>query len=335
MPLDPAPAGKESQALRFRFTNPSPRRLDQYLVDTRGDLSRARWQALIREGRVTVNGRTVKPNQSLRIGDEIACEIPAPVVLETKPEAIPLDILYEDEDLLVLNKPAGLVVHPAPGHDSGTLVNALLHHCRDLAGIGGALRPGIVHRLDRDTSGCLVVAKHDAASLDLSRQFHGRLVKKTYLALVWGTPRPAAGTVHTLIARHPLHRKKMAALPWPTHRRGAVAGGDEDEEGRSPVGREAITHYQVERVLGPVSLLRVKIETGRTHQIRVHLAHQRHPVVGDTTYGRARAVNLPVPVNRQMLHAAELTFTHPRTGQPLTFQAPLPEDFRALMDALA
>lgn len=325
----------EPAILRFRYQNPVGRRLDHYLAETRGDVSRARWQNLIRDGQVRVNGKTVKPNQALRGGDEIVCTIPAPVALETRPEDIPLDILYEDADLLVLNKPAGLVVHPSPGHDSGTLVNALLHHCRDLAGIGGALRPGIVHRLDRDTSGCLVVAKNELTSQALTDQFRDRRVAKTYLALVWGTPRPAAGTVHTRIGRHPLHRKKMAALPLHGPPVKSRDDSEDDGEAREPYGREAITHFRVERALGPVSLLRVKIETGRTHQIRVHLAHQRHPVVGDTTYGRARATALPAPVHRQMLHAAELSFIHPRTGQRMEVAAPLPADFQGLLDALA
>ena len=328
---DPDP----SQVLRFRYSNNIGRRLDHYLSETRGDTSRARWQNLIRDGAVLVNGKPTKPNQNLRLGDEIVCTIPAPVELTAQPEDIPLHILYEDADLLVLNKPPGLVVHPAPGHDSGTLVNALLHHCRDLAGIGGALRPGIVHRLDRDTSGCLVVAKNDATSQALTEQFRNREVKKTYLALVWGTPRPAAGTIHTRIGRHPLHRKKMTSLPLHGNIVRARFDDDEDDEERTPFGREAITHFRVEKNLGPVSLLRVNIETGRTHQIRVHLAHHRHPVVGDTTYGRARATVLPASVTRQMLHAAELTFTHPRTGERTTLTAPLPADFQTLLDALA
>ena len=326
----------ESDILHFRYQNPVGRRLDHYLADTRGDFSRARWQNLIREGHVRVNGKQVKPNQSLRLGDEIVCTVPTPVVLDAQPEDIPLDILYEDADLLVLNKPAGLVVHPAPGHDSGTLVNALLHHCRDLAGIGGTLRPGIVHRLDRDTSGCLVVAKNDFASASLTDQFRSREVKKTYLALVWGAPRPAVGTIHTRIGRHPLHRKKMTSLPLHGNIvRARADDDDEDDEERTPFGREAITHFRTEKVYGPVSLLRVNIETGRTHQIRVHLAHHRHPVVGDTTYGRARAAVLPAPVTRQLLHAAELTFTHPRTGERTTLTAPLAADFKTLLDALS
>lgn len=327
----PSPPGNE--VLRFRYSTDGAKRLDHYLAETRADFSRARWQNLIRDGHVVVNGKRVKPNHSLHLNDEIVCTVPAPVTLEAQPEDIPLQVLFEDNDLLVLNKPAGLVVHPAPGHDAGTLVNALLHHCRDLSGIGGALRPGIVHRLDRDTSGCLVVAKSDAASLALTEQFRRREVAKTYLALVWGTPKPAAGTIHSRIARHPLHRKKMTSLPLVS--RVVRPEDEEDDEERAPFGREAITHYRVEKSLGPVSLLRVKIETGRTHQIRVHLAHQRHPVVGDTTYGRARATVLPAPAERQMLHAEELTFTHPRTGERLTFQAPLPADFQTLLEALS
>jgi 23S rRNA pseudouridine1911/1915/1917 synthase len=311
-------------------------RLDHFLAETRPEISRARWQNLIRDGLVRVNGSTAKPNRTLRRLDEIVCTLPAPVELAAQPEDIPLDILFEDSDLLVLNKPAGLVVHPAPGHQSGTLVNALLHHCADLAGIGGALRPGIVHRLDRDTSGCLLVAKNDATSLALTNQFRAREVAKTYLALVWGAPRPPAGTIHTRIARHPQQRKKMTSLPLhgsAVRRQAEADEGDEDDE-RTPHGREAITHYRTEQVLGPTSLLRITIETGRTHQIRVHLAHQRHPVVGDTTYGRARAAVLPAPVERQMLHAAELTFTHPRTGERKKMVAPLPPDFQNLLNAL-
>ena len=317
---------------QLRYTSDGTSRLDLFLAMTQPDISRARWQALIREGCVLVNGRAVKPNQTLHQNDEVTCTIPAPVALEAKAEDIPLEILFEDQAIIVLNKPPGLVVHPAPGHADGTLVNALLHHCQDLAGIGGTLRPGIVHRLDRDTSGCLVVAKSDAASLALTAQFRAREVAKTYRALVWGTPYPPAGTIHSLIARHPQQRKKMTSLPLAS--RLVRPADDDEEEERTPHGREAITHYRVEKVLGPVSLLRVKIETGRTHQIRVHLAHQRHPVVGDTTYGRARAAVLPGPVTRQMLHAAELTFSHPVTGERLTFTAPLPADFRDLLAAL-
>jgi 23S rRNA pseudouridine1911/1915/1917 synthase len=323
-----------SAPLLLHYTSSGNLRLDHYLAETRPECSRARWQSLVREGCVRVNDRTVKPNHTLRNGDTIVCILPAPVAIEARAEDIPLEILFEDSDVLVLNKPAGLVVHPAPGHATGTLVNALLHHCPDLAGIGGALRPGIVHRLDRDTTGCLVVAKNDAASLSLTRQFQVREVTKTYLALVWGTPHPAGGTIHTLIARHPHQRKKMAALPLAPSRLHKNTEDDEEDDAPSPRGREAITHYRVETALGPVCLLRVRIETGRTHQIRVHLAHRRHPVVGDTTYGRARAHVLPAPVTRQMLHAAELSFLHPRTGERLTFTAPLPPDFQQLLEAL-
>lgn len=307
-------------------------RLDHFLSDTQPEVSRARWQNLIRTGCVQVNGKTVKPNHTLRPNDRIDCVLPAPVALEAVAEDIPLDILFEDGAIVVLNKPPGLVVHPAPGHAGGTLVNALLHHCPDLAGIGGVLRPGIVHRLDRDTSGCLVVAKTDAASLSLTHQFRAHEVSKTYLALVWGTPQPASGTVHTLIARHPKNRKKMAAFPL--NSKLVLPDNAEEEEAPTPRGREAITHYHVEASFGPVSLLRVKIETGRTHQIRVHLTHKRHPVVGDSAYGRARADALPAPAPRQMLHATELSFNHPVTGERLMFRAPLPPDFQTLLDAL-
>jgi 23S rRNA pseudouridine1911/1915/1917 synthase len=206
------------------------------------------------------------------------------------------------------------VVHPAAGHAAGTLVNALLYHCRDLAGIGGELRPGIVHRLDRDTSGALVVAKNESALRDLVRQFKARQVRKEYLALVWGQPRPAAGRVETLIGRSPRDRKKMSAQP--------------------KSGRPAVTLYETLENLGPAALLRVRIETGRTHQIRVHLAHLGHPVVGDREYGHKRPAPLPAPVPRQMLHAERLSCVHPRTGGLLVFSAPVPPDMQTLLAAL-
>lgn len=304
---------------RLIFSGTSAR-LDTWLARTRPEHSRARWQALIHEGRVRVNGRPRKPHHRLKQGEVVDFEIPPPASTELRPQPIPLDILYEDDHLLVVNKPPGLVVHPAPGHPDGTLVNALLHHCGPLAAIGGENRPGIVHRLDRDTSGVLVVAKTEPAMRNLAAQFKGRQVRKVYLALVWGRPVPPAGTIETLVGRHPRHRQKMSARPR--------------------VGRLAVTHYETVRTLGPVSLLRVRIETGRTHQIRVHLAHIGHPVVGDTQYGRShppassrrpggRAGPDPWPTPpRQMLHAEFLAFRHPATGDFLEFRAPLPADLR-------
>jgi len=296
------------------FTEAESQRLDLFLAAHLPDLSRARWQQLIKDGLVTVTGQARKPNYSLRAEDRIDWRVPPPAPTELVPEDVPFEVLFEDEDLIVINKPAGLVVHPAPGHSSGTLVHGLLYHCDDLTGIGGEERPGIVHRLDRDTSGCLVVAKNDAAHKDLVRQFKERDVKKEYIALVWGRPEPARGTVRTLIGRDPHHRQKMSA--------------------RVRSGREAVSHYEVVQTFGDISYVRVKIETGRTHQIRVHMAHLRNPVVGDTMYGRARQHPLNELISRQMLHAERIAFDHPRTGLELEFIAPLPADFRALLAAL-
>lgn len=289
-------------------------RLDLWLARQTLTLSRARLQALIRDGHVTVNGRTVKERHKARPGDVVKLVIPPPVVTALIPEAIPLDIIYEDADLLVINKPAGLVVHPAAGHASGTLVNALLHHCGSLAAIGGEQRPGIVHRLDRDTSGIMVVAKSDRALSGLMNQFKQRTIHKHYVALVWGHPSPEQGTIATLIGRHRVDRKKMSAQP--------------------KTGRAAITHYELVERLGNVSLVGLRLETGRTHQIRVHMAHRGFPIVGDAQYGSRSSRALPLAVDRQMLHAATLAFTHPVTGRPLSFTAPWPDDLKALVTAM-
>ena len=289
-----------------------PVRLDAWLAEEEGDLSRSRWQALIEEGRVTVNGRTVKKNRRVSDGDRVVWQIPAPVEAVPQPEDIPLDILYEDRDLIVINKPAGLVVHPAAGNETGTLVNALLHHCTDLAGIGGEKRPGIVHRLDKDTSGVMVAAKNEPALNELARQFRYRETEKDYLALVWGVPQEKRGTVRGTIGRHPIHRKKMAV------------------DVRN--GRNAVSHYEVIETFDDATLVRVRIETGRTHQVRVHMAHLKHPVIGDTVYGRARKAN--IRAGRQMLHAAKLSFVHPKSSKRLLFEAPLPEDFVRILDRL-
>ena len=287
-------------------------RLDAWLAAQAPDLSRARIQALIKEGRVTCGGAAVKANARPKAGQVVEIVVPAPVPAIPEPEEIPLDILYEDGDCLVLNKPAGLVVHPAPGHASGTLVNALLHHCRDLGGVGGVERPGIVHRLDKDTSGLMVVAKNDAAMAGFVRLFQTGGIAKEYLALVHGAPQKASGTVSTLIGRHPEHRKKMAVV--------------------ARNGKHAVTHYAVEKRMGVISLVRCRIETGRTHQIRVHMQSLGCPVVGDALYGKSAADKRlsPVPA-RQMLHAAHLVFAHPVTGAAMDFTAPLPADFAAQM----
>ncbi len=290
-------------------------RLDVWLTRVQPEHSRSRWQQLIREGGVRVNNLPRKPNHRLCLGDRVSWSVSAaPLEIPLVPQEIPVPILYEDRDVIVLDKPPGLVVHPAPGHTDGTLVNALLHHCHDLAGIGGERRPGVVHRLDRDTSGVMVVAKNEAAMVDLTRQFRARIVRKEYRALVWGIPEPPVGRIETLIGRSPGNRKKMSA--------------------RVESGRRAVTHYERMESYGKVSLLSLRIETGRTHQIRVHMAHIGHPVVGDPMYGRGRHEELPAPPVRQMLHAVTLAFDHPRTGQRLEFTAPLPPDMRAMIVAL-
>lgn len=283
-------------------------RLDVWLAERFPDLSRARLQALLKAGEITLDGQPVKPTAKPKTVATVRIVLPPPVPALPQPEEIPLDILYEDGDCLVINKPAGLVVHPAPGHASGTLVNALLFHCRDLRGIGGVERPGIVHRLDKDTSGLMVVAKSDAAMAGFVHLFQTGGIRKEYVAWVHGRPPQDAGTVSTLIGRHPEHRQKMAVV--------------------TRNGKPAITHYRVERVAGPITLLRCRIETGRTHQIRVHTRYLGCPVAGDPVYGRPAAdKQLTPPPSRQLLHAEHLTFTHPVTHVPMEFSAPLPPDF--------
>lgn len=295
--------------LTFTLTAPAPR-LDHYLAVTHPDLSRSRWKQLIEAGHISLNGTPVlKPRTPLSPGDELTCILPNPAPAGLVATELPLDLLYEDRDILIINKAAGRVTHPAPGHESDTLVNALLHHCSDLQGIGGERRPGIVHRLDKDTSGVLVVAKNEQAVAALVSQFSSHTVEKEYRALVWGNPQPARGTIREPVGRHPVHRKKMAV---------------------TAKGRNAITHYRTLSA-GPLAAeLSIRIETGRTHQIRVHMAHIRHPIAGDTLYGRARS-GLPdgLELPRQMLHAHTLKITHPRDRRPLEFTAPLPPDFLA------
>ena len=303
-----------TEALSFHVEQRAPR-LDAWLAAAHPAISRSRWKQLIEAGHVFLNGVAVrKSNTALSSGAELRCVLPDPEPVGLVAADIPLAILYEDADLIVLNKPAGLVVHPAPGHAADTLVNALLHHCADLQGIGGELRPGIVHRLDKDTSGVLVVAKNEAAVAALVAQFSSHSVRKEYLALVWGTPKKTSGTLDLPIGRHPVHRQKMAI---------------------TAKGRPALTRYETLSTGPLASLLRIRIETGRTHQIRVHMAHLGHPVVGDTTYGRARQ-GLPdtLSIPRQMLHAHVLEIAHPRDGRPLAFTAPPPADFLAAQHIL-
>jgi 23S rRNA pseudouridine1911/1915/1917 synthase len=297
-------------------------RLDRWLAGVMPDLSRARLQAIITGGGVLVDGRVARPSLRLKTGQSIWVRLPAPQPAVPLPEDIPLAVIYEDRHLLVVDKPAGLVVHPGAGRATGTLVNALLHRVRDLSGIGGVVRPGIVHRLDRGTSGLLVVAKDDASHLALSRQFSGRTVDKEYLAVVLGVPRAAEGTIDVPIGRDPVHRKRMSV--------------------RAPRGRAARSTYRVVEALDGAALLRVRIATGRTHQIRVHLAALGHPVAGDLTYGgrsrpasrRPEARAALEGLSRPALHAAHLAFTHPASGERLSFSSPLPADLEALLAAL-
>jgi 23S rRNA pseudouridine1911/1915/1917 synthase len=297
-------------------------RLDRWLAARLGSLSRARLQALIAGGHVRVDGAGSRASARLRAGQVVELEVPPPTSPEPRPEPIALSIVYEDAHLIVLDKPAGLVVHPGAGNASGTLVNALLHHARDLSGVGGVLRPGIVHRLDRGTSGLMVVAKDDAAHQALARQFAARTVGKEYLAVVLGVPARRSGSIDAAIGRDPSHRKRMAAA--------------------APRGREARSAYEVAEVLDGAALLRVRIHTGRTHQVRVHLASIGHPVAGDATYGgrrtpgcrRREAREAVERLGRPALHAARLAFDHPATGQRLSFESPLPPDLSELLEAL-
>jgi 23S rRNA pseudouridine1911/1915/1917 synthase len=294
------------------------RRLDVFLAGVSG-LSRARVQHLIADGHVLVAGRPQKAGHRVGAGERIELRIPPATPLVLIPEAIPLDILHEDDDLIVLNKPPGLVVHPGAGRSSGTLVNALLAHCRTLPGIGGVERPGIVHRLDRDTSGVLVVAKTEEAHQSLSRQFKARVVRKQYLALVHGEVRQDSGSIEAAIGRREHDRKRMGV--------------------RERGGRAARTAYHVLRRLPGMTALILELETGRTHQIRVHLAYIGHPVLGDRVYGgrreRLHAGSDGPQAERQMLHAWRLRFRHPRTGTWLEFTAPIPGDFQRLTGPLA
>ncbi len=279
-------------------------RLDRFLAKRLPEYSRSRLQHLIQTGFVLLNGAVTRPRQLIRSGDKIELTEPPLEKIETRPEPIPLEILFEDDDLVVINKPAGMTVHPGAGHREHTLVNALLHHCPTLSGIGGKERPGIVHRLDKETSGCLVAAKNDVAHRHLSKQFAERTVDKIYLALVAGKLRKQTGVIEEKIGRHPVHRKRMSVS--------------------SPRGRAARTEYRVLRSNEQASLLECRLHSGRTHQVRVHLHHLGHPVLGDKIYGARFTENF----QRQMLHAWKLGFHHPRTGEWKNFEAPLPDDFK-------
>ena len=314
---------EESSTLTFRVeAADAGARLDAYLAARVEGWSRARIQRLVEDGDVLVGGRTAKPSYKLRAGDEIEVELTPTDASDFAPEEIPLAVVYEDEDLLVVNKPAGLVVHPAAGTPSGTLANALAFHFRQLSTRAGAMRPGIVHRLDRDTSGLIVVAKNEAAHEHLADQFRAREVFKSYVALVHGRVTEESGRVERAIARDPRNRTRMAV----------VVGG-----------RPALSLYRVRRRFDRFTLLDVEIKTGRTHQIRVHLQWLKHPVVGDPVYGGGRDNTITDPrlrarlkaLNRQFLHAEQLGFRHPRTNEPLRFTAPLPDELAALLENLS
>lgn len=290
-------------------------RLDRYLAEQLPELSRARIQKLIEQEQVWVNDRPCTSKKAgVQVGDRIHITIPDAQPLDVQAEDIPLDILYEDDALLIINKPVGLVVHPAPGHEAGTLVNALLAHCPNLEGIGGVQRPGIVHRLDKDTSGAIAIAKTDQAHHHLQAQFKAKTARRDYLAVVYGAPNALSGTVDAPIGRHPVDRKKMAVVP--------------EERG----GRRAVTHWQVEERLGNYTVMLFQLETGRTHQIRVHSAHMGHPVVGDPVYGSGRSLGVNLP--GQALHAWKLRLQHPVAGNWVEAIAPPPPTFTTLLDVL-
>lgn len=286
-------------------------RADQFLARSAGELTRSAAQKLLEQGAVTCGGKPLKKNARLTAGDELTVLLPEPEPLDVLPQNIPLDILYEDEDVVVVNKPVGMVVHPAPGHPDSTLVNALLYHCgKSLSGINGVLRPGIVHRIDRDTSGLIIAAKNDAAHQALAAQLQDHTLARTYECVVVGNLREDAGTVDAPIARHRTDRKRMAVVPD---------------------GKRAVTHWQVLERFPGYTRVECRLETGRTHQIRVHMAYLHHPLLGDTVYGAKR----PYPgLAGQCLHAKRLKFIHPSTGLPVEVECPLPDYFERVLRGL-
>lgn len=295
------------------------KRLDAYVAEAT-ELSRSAAAKLIESGDVTVNGKKSEKKYPVKENDEIAVVIPEAEEYEAQPENIPLDVVYEDSDIIVINKPSGMVVHPAPGNYTGTLVNALLYHCKDsLSGIGGVMRPGIVHRIDKDTSGLLVVAKNDQAHRALSEElgYHG--IEREYHALVRGGFKESSGTVDLPIGRHPIDRKKMAVI----------------KSGEN--AREAVTHYEVIRAYGQITYLKLKLETGRTHQIRVHMSYLGHALLGDEVYASTKTLfekqHAPL-FDGQILHAKKLSLTHPRTNERMTFECELPDNFKKLIEIL-
>ncbi|WP_320673623.1 RluA family pseudouridine synthase [Prochlorococcus sp. MIT 1341] len=304
----------EGELVKLIYLRPLPMRLDRWLVSQRQEQSRSRIQKFIDAGYVRVNGNKGLSKTPLRKDDEVLLWIPPPEPLPyLKPEKMQLNILFEDEHLIVINKPSGLTVHPAPGNKDGTLVNGVLHHCRDLPGINGKLRPGIVHRLDKDTTGCIVIAKNQESLVSLQKQIQTRIASRNYLAVVHGVPKGEEGIIIGPIGRHPVDRKKYAVV------------SDQN-------GRHACTNWRLKERLGDYSLLSFKLDTGRTHQIRVHCLHQGHPIVGDPIYSRCK--KLPVDLPGQALHAIHLGLEHPVTGTRLEFNAPLPPSFTQLLSVL-
>jgi len=320
------PSKRNETGKQFRFTvaeEDQGRRLDQFLSEADLNISRSQAKNLIERRFVLLNQKPTKPSARLKAGDMIAGSLPEPQPLSLEPEPLPLSVLYEDPSIIVVDKPPGMVVHPAAGAPSGTLVNALLHHCKDLAGINGVLRPGIVHRLDKDTSGVMVIAKDDKAYQELTKQFKNRTVKKVYLAIAYGHFGEAEGLIDSPIGRHPVERKRMST--------------------RTKKGRTAITRWRVLESLNNYTLLEILPETGRTHQIRVHLSSMGHPLLGDPLYGRkGRPGSIHEPllkecakrINRQALHAHRLTIDHPRTGEKIQFLSPVPQDMQEVLECL-
>lgn len=296
----------------FEIQENQQMRLDKYLAEQFPEQTRSYLQKLIKEGQVLVNGKTVKSGYQLSKGDEVSVTIPEPKELDVEPQKMDLDIVYEDEDVILINKPKGMVVHPAPGHTTDTLVNGLLYHCKDnLSGINGVARPGIVHRIDRDTTGILIVCKNDMSHNSIAAQLKEHSINRRYRALVHGNLKEDTGTVEGPIGRHPVDRKKMAI--------------------NERNGKPAVTHYTVLERFGNYTLIECKLETGRTHQIRVHMTSIGHPLVGDEVYGPAKC---PFKLQGQCLHAMVLGFVHPRTGEYMEFSADLPEYFEELLKKL-